>query len=94
MDAFKRNTIVSSITGYHDQEGGNAEAFVKKASELDVVIEVPIYPCGNQISGTSRHFLRNCVSSMASRLTKVSRKDQNSLMDFPAGRVRESRAQA
>ena len=42
MDAFKRNTIVSSITGYHDSDGGNAEAFVKKAPELDVVIEVPI----------------------------------------------------
>ena len=55
MDAFKRNTIVSSITGYHDQEGGNAEAFAKKAPELDVVIEVPIYPCGNQISGAPRH---------------------------------------
>merc|ERR1719311_1240022 len=26
MDAFKRNTIVSSITGYHDSDGGNVEA--------------------------------------------------------------------
>jgi enoyl-CoA hydratase/long-chain 3-hydroxyacyl-CoA dehydrogenase len=39
MDAFKRNTIVSSITGYHDSDGGNAEAFAKKAQDLDVVIE-------------------------------------------------------
>ena len=43
MDAFKRNTIVSSITGYHDSEGGNSDAFAKKAQDLDVVIEVPIY---------------------------------------------------
>ena len=72
MDAFKRNTIVSSITGYHDSDGGNAEAFVKKAQDLDVVIEAPIDPCGNQISGAPRH-RRDDVSSMASRLTKVSR---------------------
>ena len=39
MDAFKRNTIVSSITGYHDGDGGNSDAFAKKAQDLDVVIE-------------------------------------------------------
>ena len=29
----------SSITGYHDSDGGNADAFAKKAQDLDVVIE-------------------------------------------------------
>ena len=37
MDAFKRNTIVSSITGYHDGDGGNSDAFA--VAQLDVVIE-------------------------------------------------------
>ena len=92
MDAFKRNTIVSSITGYHDSEGGNSEAFVKKAPELDVVIEVPIYLCGNQISGAPRH-RRDAVSVAASPRwrsgSRRSRKYQNSPIDFHAGRVRE-----
>ena len=83
MDAFKRNTIVSSITGYHDQEGGNAEAFVKKAPELDVVIEVPIYPCGNQISGAPRH-LHDIGSVAASPRWRSN--SQNSPIDVHAGR--------
>ena len=90
MDAFKRNTIVSSITGYHDSDGGNAEAFVKKASELDVVIEVPIYLCGNQISGAPRHL--HDIGSVAAS-PRWRRGSQNSPIDFHAGGVREPGAE-
>ena len=39
LAAYDRNTTVSRVSGYHDEAGGGADAFKRKAQQLDVVIE-------------------------------------------------------